>query len=566
MTTLTHGRKISTVEDLPQMSQNERQLRVISLLSATTEMVYALGCGHLLVGRSHGCDYPPICRSLPILSAPKIDPSAPSDVIDAQVRSYLASAADGGTVYHVLSDELSSLQPDIVITQNQCRICAVTKNDLQQALSKSKTITGNDVGIVSVQPVVLDDIFKDITDIAAALGVEERGELLCRRMKSRMDNVRSITQQQFTKAIHAPIKVVHVEWLAPLMGSGHFIPELAEIASCTLLHGTKGGSTPIIQIDQLAEADVILLAPCGFTMTRTLSELTAIGLTDREEWERLPAVRNNRVFVADGNFFFNRSSPRLVESAEIFAEVAHDGLLGLFGHHGVNVVRIGDELEAYCRMNGNHEDKDLEGSRIHQRYLKEVSGNNGSDGSDITGSCSDIEHKLQQYPHPGDAAIICGGPCAAVEAQVACMRGDCQEYGFNGCKAAYLFNTIANQKRLGSAVSFAAIVRSSAFECFLDPTGVTHVVRVDRSSKTFDGVASNECVSQQEEKGVSVVPISVICSRAGYEDVGFVFDVRLDTQAVQEIEGKDSVGMSVARWATDGVCVAECGRGGACRP
>jgi hypothetical protein len=109
-------------------------------------------------------------------------------------------------------------------------------------------------------------------------------------------------------------------------------------------------------------------------------------------------------------------------------------------------------------------------------------------------------------------------------------------------------------------------VRSSAFECFLDPTGVTHVVRVDSSSKTFDGVASNECVSQQEEKGVSVVPVSVICSRAGYEDVGFVFDVRLDTQAVQEIEGKDSVGMSVARWATDGVCVAECGRGGACRP
>jgi iron complex transport system substrate-binding protein len=584
MTTITDDHKISIVKPLPQMSQNERQLRVISLLSATTEMVYALGCGHLLVGRSHGCDYPPICRSLPILSAPKIDPSAPSDVIDAQVRSYLASAADGGTVYHVLSDELSSLQPDIVITQNQCRICAVTKNDLQQALSKSKTITGNDVGIVSVQPVVLDDIFKDITDIAAALGVEDRGALLCSRMKSRMDNVRSITQQQLTKATHAPIKVVHVEWLAPLMGSGHFIPELAEIASCTLLHATKGGSTPIIQIDQFVEADVILLAPCGFTMTRTLSELTAIGLTDREEWEQLPAVRNNRVFVADGNFFFNRSSPRLVESAEIFAEVAHDGLLGLFGHHGVNVVRIGEELEAYCRVKGNHEDKDLEGSRIHQRYLNEVSGNNlasangsssdgngamtvaGSDGSDITGSSGSIEQKQRQYPNPGDAAIISGGPCAAVEAQIACMRGDCQEYGFDGCKAAYLFNTIDNQKRLGSAVSFAAIVRSSAFKCFLDPTGVTHVGRVDSSSKTFDGVASNECASKQEEKGVSVVPISVICSRAGYEDVGFVFDVRLDTQGTQEIEGRDGGRTSIARWATDGVCVAECGRGGACRP
>ena len=583
MTTLTHDRKISSV-DLPQISQNDRQLRVISLLSATTEMVYALGCGHLLVGRSHGCDYPPICRSLPILSAPKIDPSAPSDVIDAQVRSYLASAADGGTVYHVLSEELSSLQPDIVITQNQCRICAVTKNDLQQALSKSKTISGNDVGIVSVQPVVLDDIFKDIADIAAALGVDDRGKLLCSRMKSRMDNVRSITQQQITKAVHAPIKVVHVEWLAPLMGSGHFIPELAEIASCTMLHGTKGGSTPIIQINQLADADVILLAPCGFTMTRTLSELTAIGLTDREEWKQLSAVRNRNVFVADGNFFFNRSSPRLVESAEILAEVAHVGLLGLFGHHGVNVVRIGEELEAYCRVKGNNEDKDLEGSRIHQRYLNEVSGNKvaspngsssvsnggvtvaGSDGSDVTGSSGNIEQKQRQYPHPDDAAIISSGPCAVVEAQVACMRGDCQEYGFDGCKAAFQFNTVANQKRLGSALSFAAIVRSSAFKCFLDPSGVTHIATVDSSGKTSDGVASNECKVKQEEDGVSLVPVSVICSRAGHEDVGFVFDVRLDTHVIQDIEGNDVTGMSVARWGTDGVCVAECGRGGACRP
>ena len=566
------------------MTQNERQLRVISLLSATTEMVYALGCGHLLVGRSHGCDYPPICRSLPILSAPKIDPSAPSDVIDAQVRSYLASAADGGTVYHVLSDELSSLQPDIVITQNQCRICAVTKNDLQQALSKSRTKSGNEVSIVSVQPVVLDDIFKDITDIAAALGVEDRGVLLCSRMKLRMDNVHSITQQQLTKAIHAPIKVVHVEWLAPLMGSGHFIPELAEIASCTMLHGTKGGSTPIIQINQLTEADVILLAPCGFTMTRTLSELTAIGLTDREEWKQLAAVRNDRVFVADGNFFFNRSSPRLVESAEILAEVVHIGLLGLFGHHGVNVVRIGEELEAYCKVKGNHEDKDLEGSRIHQRYLNHVSGNNvssrdgsrsdgngdeavaGSDGSDVKGSSGNIEQKQRQYPHPGDAAIISNGPCAVVEAQIACMRGDCQEYGFNGCKAAYLFNTIANQQRLGSAVSFSAIVRSSAFQCFLDPAGMTHVARVDSSSKIFDGVGSNGSALNQEEEGVSVVPVNVICSRAGHEDVGFVFNVRLDTQVTQEIEGKDGLGISVARWGTDGVCVAECGRGGTCRP
>lgn len=584
MTTHDDDRKISTVEDFTQMSQNERQLRVISLLSATTEMVYALGCGHLLVGRSHGCDYPPICLSLPFLSAPKIDPSAPSDVIDAQVRSYLASAADGGTVYHVLSDELSSLQPDIVITQNQCRICAVTKNDLQQALNKSRTINGNDVSIVSVQPVVLDDIFKDITDIAAALGVEDRGVLLCSRMKLRMDNVHSITQQQLTKAVHAPIKVVHVEWLAPLMGSGHFIPELAEIASCTMLHGTKGGSTPIIQINQLTEADVILLAPCGFTMTRTLSELTAIGLTDREEWKQLAAVRNNRVFVADGNFFFNRSSPRLVESAEILAEVVHIGLLGLFGHHGVNVVRIGQELEAYCRVKGNHEDKDLEGSRIHQRYLNEVSGNNvssrdgsgsggngdeavaRSDGSDITGSSGNIEQKQRQYPHPSDAAIISNGPCAVVEAQIACMRGDCQEHGFNGCKAAYLFNTIANQQRLGSAVSFSAIVRSSAFQCFLDPSGTTHVARVDSSSKTFDGVASNESALNLEEEGVSVVPVNVICSRAGHEDVGFVFDVRLDTQVTQEIEGVDGVGIPLARWGTDGVCVAECGRGGACRP
>ena len=145
--------------------------RVVSLLSATTEIVFSLGCGDMLVGRSHGCDWPPAALAVPPLTAPKVDPAAPSAVIDEAVRAQLAR---GGPVYHIFNDELRALRPDVILTQDQCRICAVTARDLRAALADGAADGAATTTIVTVQPVVLDDVLSDVGAVADALGVPAR--------------------------------------------------------------------------------------------------------------------------------------------------------------------------------------------------------------------------------------------------------------------------------------------------------------------------------------------------------------------------------------------------------
>ena len=407
--------------------------RVVSLLSACTEIVARLGMAHCLVGRSHGCDAPELVRALPAVTAPYVDPSASSEEIDAQVR---AQSASGGPVYHLERERIVALKPDIVITQRQCRICAVTDKDLAAACGQDETSAlGPGVRIVTVEPLTLDDVFADVVTIADALGVPARGANLVAHLRASFAVVAAASTA--ARGEKPPPTVAHVEWLNPVMGSGYWIAECIEAAGGRMVVGEKGGHSPTVNLAALAEADVILLAPCGFSMERTAAELERLGWADSEEWRNLKAVRNNRVIVADGNKHFNRSSTAVLASAEIVAEAFwSEELCGRWGHHGERWVRL-SELTAF----------------VGRPPIKSI---------EVAASSAHAEEPPlpppKSAPPPDDAP-----PEMVVLAQVAALQA-------GAASAAFALNTEANAGRLGSARAFWKIVAaSSAFSPLLQP-------------------------------------------------------------------------------------------------
>lgn len=296
--------------------------RVVSLLSSATEIVAALGCEAWLVGRSHECDFPPSILRLPVCSEPKIDVTASSAEIDRQVKSLLREAL---SIYRVHASRLRELAPDIILTQTQCEVCAVSVRDVEQAVCQ---LVGAAPTIVSLEPHCLSDVWSSVREVADALGVSDRGRDVAERLEQRF---RTLAEQ--TAALPRRPRVACIEWFDPLMSAGNWVPELVEIAGGMNLFGDAGRHSPWMSWDDLikSDPDVIVLLACGWDIERSRRELPC--LTDRPEWARLRAVRNSRVFVTDGNQFFNRPGPRLVESAEILAELFQSGTFN-FGHRG----------------------------------------------------------------------------------------------------------------------------------------------------------------------------------------------------------------------------------------
>jgi iron complex transport system substrate-binding protein len=298
--------------------------RVVSLIASSTEIVCALGEGHRLVGRSHECDFPRSVKALPVLTEPKFKVEGSSGEIDRRVKALLSEAL---SVYRVDSDRLEAVRPDVIITQTQCEVCAVSLRDVEEAVC---TLPGRPL-IVALAPNRLEDIWADIERVASALGVERRGEQLITESKARMAAIA-------TRASALPRRTVAlVEWIEPLMAAGNWMPTLAEMAGGTALFGEPGKHSPWMTFESMAERDpdVIVILPCGFDIARSLKELHL--LTERPGWAALSAVRAGRVYVADGNQYFNRPGPRVVESLEILAELCHPEIFD-FGHEGVGWI------------------------------------------------------------------------------------------------------------------------------------------------------------------------------------------------------------------------------------
>ncbi len=235
------------------------------------------------------------------------------------------------SIYDIDIQLLDQLQPDIIITQSQCRVCAVSLADVQRAVCD---MIGSQPRIISCEPTGLEDVFDDIEKISEAIGDAARGKELIGRMRQRMQLVaRGATRhvKQQVKQIEARPTIAYIEWIDPLMVGGNWMPSLIKMAGGKDLFGLPDRPSPKIKWQDLIDGDpdVLVICPCGFNLARTRAELC--DLIDRPGWRDLKAVRTQRAYLADGHQYFNRPGPRLVDSLEMLAEMFHPGSFD-FGH------------------------------------------------------------------------------------------------------------------------------------------------------------------------------------------------------------------------------------------
>lgn len=302
--------------------------RIVSLIASATEIVCALGFEDQLIARSHECDYPASVKRLPQITSPKFNVAGSSDEIDQRVKAIVQEAL---SVYRVDGAALEALRPTHIVTQSQCEVCAVSLKDVEQAVCEMVSTRPH---IVSLEPNALADVWADIRRVADALDAPDRGHELIAELQRRMDEIDARARK-----FAARPTVACIEWIEPLMAAGNWMPELVEMAGGVNLFGAAGKHSPWMTWEEVVSKnpDIIFISPCGFDIARTLEEINL--LTDKPEWQRLNAVQAGRVFVADGNQYFNRPGPRLVESLEILAELLHPDVFD-FGHEGTGWVSV----------------------------------------------------------------------------------------------------------------------------------------------------------------------------------------------------------------------------------
>jgi iron complex transport system substrate-binding protein len=309
-------------------------VRIVSLLPSATEIVCALGARHELVGRSHECDFPTGVGDAPILTRARVGPLPTSRAIDAAVRNVLEDAL---AIYEIDIEGLRDAKPDVVVTQDLCDVCAVSLEDVRAAVAR---LARSDVRIVNLHPTRLGDIWTDIGRVARAIGRGHAGD----RVVSELDE-RVMEIGRRSGLVRDKPTVLTIEWIDPVMIGGMWMPELVTLAGGTPLVTKSGEHAPTLTKQQLValDPDMVLVKPCGFDLARTVTELHV--LRETLPWDSWRAIADGRVYVADGNAFFNRPGPRIVESLEILAAAIHPGQFGDFGEkHRASVVRVGPDL------------------------------------------------------------------------------------------------------------------------------------------------------------------------------------------------------------------------------
>ena len=310
-------------------------LRIVSLLPSATEIVCAVGARANLVGVSHECDYPRGVERLPVLTRPQQKLPSTSGEIDRSVRQMLEDAL---AVYEVDVGRLRDVAPHIVVTQDLCDVCAVSLDDVRSAL---RELARDDVAVLSLKPTLLHDVWDDVRRVGEALGRTSLGNVAATALERRCAAI-----AQRAAAVTTRPSVLTIEWLDPVMVGGTWMPELVALAGGQAMVTAPGQHAPTLGLRDLQalDPDFVVVKPCGFDLTRTQKE--AGLLAKNLPWESWSAVREGRVFVADGSAFFNRPGPRLVESLEILSACLHPELFGdLAERHAPSYRRITPDLE-----------------------------------------------------------------------------------------------------------------------------------------------------------------------------------------------------------------------------
>ncbi|MBN3898132.1 MAG: cobalamin-binding protein [Nostoc sp. NOS(2021)] len=300
----------------------DSNLRIVSLIPGGTEILAALGLVDAIVGRSHECDYPPEIQNRPICTQARLNSNASSSEINDEVNNLLQSAL---SIYEIKTDVLEQLQPTHILTQDQCDVCAVSLHEVEKAVA---TLIDSKPQIISLQPNTLHDVWADIERVGNIFGVDSVNilENLEARVKICQHRIQGLSLNEVPT-------VTCIEWTDPLMVAANWIPELVNLAGGHSLFCVTGQSSPILPWETLltTNPDVIAFMPCGFDLNRTRQEANL--LTQHLDWEKLHATQAGRVYITDGNSYFNRPGPRLVDSLEILAEILHPEIFQ-YGYKG----------------------------------------------------------------------------------------------------------------------------------------------------------------------------------------------------------------------------------------
>ncbi|MDB9540760.1 cobalamin-binding protein [Anabaenopsis tanganyikae CS-531] len=297
-------------------------VRIVSLIPGGTEILDALGLTNHIVGRSHECDYPPEIKNRPVCTQARWNYHQQSRKIHDDINDLLQSAL---SIYEIKTDVLEKLQPTHIITQDQCDLCGVTLADVEKAFA---SLVHTSPQIISLKPHLLEDVWQDIERVSDIFGVDSVHVL--ENLEARV----TICQRKLQGLSSTELPTVAcIEWTDPLIIAANWIPELVNLAGGQSQFSVKGQPSSSISWEALLKSnpDIIIFIPCGFDLNRTRQ--AAQLFIQRPDWEKLHAAQSGRVYLADGNAFFNRPGPRLADSLEILAEILHPEIFN-YGYKG----------------------------------------------------------------------------------------------------------------------------------------------------------------------------------------------------------------------------------------
>jgi len=289
-------------------------MRIISLVPNGTEILFAVGAGDLVVGVSHECDFPPEARTRPVLTGSALTPGMSAAEVDQAVSAQVGS---GLSLYTLDEARIAALDPDVIVTQELCPVCAVSTEQVDGAVRPLPRCPE----IVSLDPRSLSGVFSDIRQVGTLTGHATAAEALLANLHERLDAVRARVAGR-TRSRSGP-RVLALEWLDPFFAGGHWVPEMIDIAGGIDVIARPGDPSRRLTWDEVAAADpdLLVVMPCGFDEAGAQSQIDLIAC--RPEWQALRAVRDGRVHPVDANGCFSRPGPRLVDGIERLAVIFH---------------------------------------------------------------------------------------------------------------------------------------------------------------------------------------------------------------------------------------------------
>lgn len=295
-------------------------MKIVSLLPSATEIICQVGLGEHLVGVSHECDYPLFVKDLPSVTESLIPKDASSAEIDKAVRKQLSTEK---ALYHLDMDVLKELKPDFIITQSLCEVCAVAEDEVLDAVCE---LPGN-ARIINLEPMTLEDVFDTLLLVGEETNFKQQAVDAVSNLKKRVESIIERTKQNIVSDSRP--EVVFLEWIDPPFNAGHWTPELIEYAGGISLLSNKHKPSTTISWDSIvkAEPDVLFVACCGYDLDRTLQDMPI--LSSKDEWSIMKCVMQNNVYLTDGNAYFSRPGPRLVDGLEIMAHALHPDIHAL---------------------------------------------------------------------------------------------------------------------------------------------------------------------------------------------------------------------------------------------